>query len=78
MTSQASTPDEPRREGGTEPRAPSRRRRLTARLDENASVGDLAGQLPLTLTFRDPDGVEKTAPLPRKLPVEGLPPATIP
>ena len=52
--------------------------RLTARLDENASVGDLAGQLPLTLTFRDPNGVEKTAPLPRKLSVEGLPPATIP
>ncbi len=44
---------------------------LTARLDDNATARDLATQLPLTLMFRDHNGVEKTAPLPRELSLEG-------
>src|SRR5215207_3275930 len=46
---------------------------LTARLDDNATARDLASQLPLTLTFRDHNNVEKTAPLPRELSLEGAP-----
>jgi hypothetical protein len=46
---------------------------LTARLDDNATARDLAAQLPLTLTFRDHNNVEKTAPLPRELTLEGAP-----
>jgi hypothetical protein len=46
---------------------------LTARLDDNASARDLAAQLPLTLTFRDHNNVEKTAPLPRELSLDGAP-----
>ena len=46
---------------------------LTARLDDNATARDLAAQLPLTLTFRDHNGVEKTAPLPNELSTEGAP-----
>jgi hypothetical protein len=46
---------------------------LTTRLDDNATARDLAAQLPLTLTFRDHNNVEKTAPLPRELSLEGAP-----
>jgi hypothetical protein len=46
---------------------------LTARLHDNATAHDLAAQLPLTLTFRDHNNVEKTAPLPRELSQEGAP-----
>jgi hypothetical protein len=46
---------------------------LTARLDDNATARDLAAQLPLTLTFRDHNNVEKTAPLARELSLEGAP-----
>jgi hypothetical protein len=46
---------------------------LTARLDDNATARDLAAQLPLTLTFRDHNSVEKTAPLPRELSLEDAP-----
>ena len=46
---------------------------LTARLDDNATARDLAAQLPLTLTFRDHNNVEKTAPLPSELSLEGAP-----
>jgi hypothetical protein len=46
---------------------------LTARLDDNATARDLAAQLPLPLTFRDHNNVEKTAPLPRELSLEGAP-----
>ena len=46
---------------------------LTARLYDNATARDLAAQLPLTLTFRDHNNVEKTAPLPRELSLEGAP-----
>jgi hypothetical protein len=46
---------------------------LTARLYDNATARDFAAQLPLTLTFRDHNNVEKTAPLPRELSLEGAP-----
>ncbi len=46
---------------------------LAARLHDNATACDLASQLPLTLTFGDPNNVEKTAPLPRELSLEGAP-----
>jgi hypothetical protein len=46
---------------------------LTARLHANATARDLAAQLPLTLTFRDHNNVEKTAPLPRELSLDGAP-----
>jgi hypothetical protein len=46
---------------------------LIARLDNNATARDLAAQLPLTLTFRDHNSVEKTAPLPRELSLDGAP-----
>lgn len=46
---------------------------LTGRLFDNATARDLASQLPMTLTFGDLHGVEKGAPLPRKLSVDGMP-----
>src|SRR3954453_21127826 len=45
----------------------------TVRLHDNATARDLAAQLPLTLTFRDHNSVEKTAPLPRELSLDGAP-----
>jgi hypothetical protein len=46
---------------------------LTARLHDSATARDLAAQLPLTLTFRDHNNVEKTAPLPRDLSLRDAP-----
>ena len=46
---------------------------LAGRLWDNATARDLITQLPLTLTFRDFNGVEKIAQLPRRLPMEGVP-----
>ena len=46
---------------------------ITGRLFDNATARDLASQLPMTLTFGDLHGVEKGAPLPRKLSVDGMP-----
>jgi len=46
---------------------------LTARLHDNATARDLAVQLPLTLSFRDHNHVEKAAPLPRELSLGGAP-----
>jgi hypothetical protein len=46
---------------------------LTGRLHDNATGRDLAVQLPLTLSFRDHNNVEKAAPLPRELSVDGAP-----
>ena len=46
---------------------------LTGRLSDNAAARDLAAQLPLTLTFRDHNSVEKTAPLPHELSLDGAP-----
>jgi hypothetical protein len=42
-------------------------------LRHNATARELAAQLPLKLTFRDHNNVEKTAPLPRELSLEGAP-----
>ena len=46
---------------------------LTGQLWDNATARDLIAQLPLTLTFRDFNGVEKIAQLPRKLSLDGVP-----
>ena len=46
---------------------------IPARLYDNATARDLVAQLPLTLTFRDHNNVEKTAPLPGELALEGAP-----
>ena len=46
---------------------------LTGRLWDNATARDLITQLPLTLSFRDFNGVEKIAQLPRKLSLDGVP-----
>ncbi|WP_237571778.1 cyclophilin-like fold protein [Mycolicibacterium lacusdiani] len=46
---------------------------LTGRLFDNSTARDLRTLLPVTLTFADLNGVEKTAPLPRKLAVDGMP-----
>ena len=75
MTPQASTPAErgQRAAPGRSIRIRVGDARLTARLDDNAPANDLAAQLPLTLTFRDHNNVEKTAPLPRELSLEGVP-----
>lgn len=47
--------------------------RVGARLADNATARELARQLPLTLTVRDHNGVEKTAQLPRPLATDGAP-----
>jgi hypothetical protein len=59
--------------GGTPIRIAVGDTELTARLDDNATARELAAQLPLTLTFRDHNNVEKTAPLPRELSLERVP-----
>ena len=46
---------------------------ITARLADNPTAHDLAAQLPLTLTFKDFNQVEKIAKLPRPLSMEGAP-----
>jgi hypothetical protein len=46
---------------------------ITARLAENSTARDLASQLPLTLTFKDFNQVEKIAPLHRRLSMVGVP-----
>ena len=46
---------------------------LTGQLWDNATARDLIAQLPLTLTFRDYNGVEKIALLPGKLSMDGVP-----
>ena len=46
---------------------------LTGRLWDNATARDLIAQLPLTLTFRDFNGLEKISQLPRKLSMDGVP-----
>ena len=61
--------------GGTPVRITFGGTELYARLDGNATARDLASQLPLTLTFRDHNNVEKTAPLPRELSLDGAPDA---
>jgi hypothetical protein len=46
---------------------------VPARLADNATARDLAGQLPITLTFKDFNQVEKIATLPRPLSTDGVP-----
>jgi hypothetical protein len=46
---------------------------LTAYLRDVPAARDLVTQLPLTLTFRDLNNVEKTSRLPRKLSMDGVP-----
>jgi hypothetical protein len=46
---------------------------LTGRLWDNATARDLIAQLPLTLTFRDFNELEKISQLPRKLSTDGVP-----
>jgi hypothetical protein len=46
---------------------------LTGRLWNNPTARDLIAQLPLTLTFRDFNSVEKIAHLPRELSMDGVP-----
>jgi hypothetical protein len=46
---------------------------LPARLWDNATARDLIAQLPLTLRFRDFNGVEKIAQLHRTLSMDGVP-----
>ena len=46
---------------------------ITARLADNATARDLAAQLPLTLTFKDFNQVEKIATVPRRLSTDGAP-----
>lgn len=60
--------------GGTTPiRIAAGDAELTARLLDNATARDLAAQLPLTLSFRDHNNAEKTAPLPRELSLDDPP-----
>ena len=51
---------------------------LPARLTNNPTALDLLSQLPLTLTFRDFNQVEKIADLPRSLSTAGAPPGADP
>jgi hypothetical protein len=51
---------------------------VIAQLADNPTAQDLAEQLPLTLTFRDLNRVEKIAKLPRPLTMEGVPPGDDP
>jgi hypothetical protein len=51
---------------------------LTATLTNNSTASDLLSQLPLTLTFRDFNRVEKIAALPRPLSTDGVPPGADP
>lgn len=46
---------------------------FTGQLADTPTARDLVGQLPLTLTFRDHNGVEKTGPLPRELSLDRAP-----
>jgi hypothetical protein len=51
---------------------------ITAQLADNPTAQDLASQLPLTLSFRDFNRVEKIAKLPRPLTTDGVPPGDDP
>jgi hypothetical protein len=51
---------------------------ITGRLSDNPTARDLAAQLPLIVSFRDFNGVEKVAELPQALTMEGVPPGDDP
>jgi hypothetical protein len=68
------------RQPGSEPSSPGTAIRvtigdavLTARLRDVPASRDLIAQLPLDLTFRDFNNVEKISQLPRKLSMDGVP-----
>ena len=46
---------------------------ITAQLADNPTAQDLAAQLPLTVSIRDFNRLEKVAKLPRPLTMEGVP-----
>jgi hypothetical protein len=48
-------------------------RSINAQFADNTTARDLAGQLPLTLTFRDFNRLEKISELPRPLTMKGVP-----
>ena len=48
-------------------------RTINAKLADNATAQDLVDQLPLTLTFRDFNHLEKITDLPRRLSMNGVP-----
>jgi hypothetical protein len=74
MTSgSGSTQEDARASGRTPIRITFGDTQIAARLDDTATARDLVAQLPLTLTFRDHNAVEKTAPLPRQLSLDGAP-----
>jgi hypothetical protein len=72
-TSPSPTPGSGDQEAGTPIRINSADTEVRARLLDDPTARDLAAQLPLTLTFRDHNSVEKTAPLPRALTTAGAP-----
>jgi hypothetical protein len=51
---------------------------ITAQLADNPTAQDLAAQLPLTLSIRDFNRLEKVAKLPRPLTMDGVPPGADP
>jgi hypothetical protein len=64
---------EPRSAGATGVTITIGKETLAATLADNPTARDLAAQLPLTLTFKDFNSVEKIATLPRPLSTEGVP-----
>src|SRR5215207_3386994 len=58
---------------GTPIRISSGATSIAAKLLDTATARDLAEQLPLTLTVRDHNNAEKSAPLPRELSLDGAP-----
>jgi hypothetical protein len=51
---------------------------INGRLSDNPTARDLVARLPLSLSFRDFNGVEKVAELPGALTMEGVPPGDDP
>jgi hypothetical protein len=51
---------------------------ISAELADNPTAQDLASQLPLSLSFRDFNRVEKIVEMPRPLTMEGVPPGDDP
>jgi hypothetical protein len=74
----SSTPPPASQPTSEEPNVPTVRitvadQTITAQLADNPTAQDLTDQLPLTLTFRDFNRVEKVAELPRPLTMDGVP-----
>jgi hypothetical protein len=64
---------EPRSAGATGVTITIGKETYAATLADNPTARDLAAQLPLTLTFKDYNSVEKVATLPRPLTTQGVP-----